>query len=87
MSRLGARGLGHRPAAPQGLLAAAVSVNDVAGLFSAIEPGDPLAAERLLPLGCDGLRRPAAQKPARESSGQTLQPTALVHEADLRRVE
>jgi RNA polymerase sigma factor (TIGR02999 family) len=46
--------------------------------------GDPMAAEKLLPLVYDELRRLAAQRMAREMSGQTLQPTALVHEVWLR---
>jgi RNA polymerase sigma factor (TIGR02999 family) len=48
---------------------------------STIEPGDPCAAEQLLPLVYDELRRLAAQKLAQEKAGQTLQATALVHEA------
>jgi len=48
------------------------------------DPGDPQAASRLLPLVYDELRRLAAQKMARENPGQTLQATALVHEAWLR---
>jgi RNA polymerase sigma factor (TIGR02999 family) len=53
-------------------------------VLSAIEQGDPHAAEQLLPLVYDELRRLAAQKLAHEGPGQTLQPTALVHEAYLR---
>src|SRR5262249_41652862 len=53
---------------------------------SAIEHGDPHAAEQLLPLVYDELRRLAAQKLAQEKPGQTLQATALVHEAYLRLV-
>ena len=52
--------------------------------LSGIEPGDPDAAERLLPLVYDELRRLAAQKLAHEKPGQTLQATALVHEAYVR---
>jgi RNA polymerase sigma factor (TIGR02999 family) len=59
---------------------------DVTGLLAAIEQGDPHAAEQLLPLVYDELRRLAALKLAREPSGLTLQPTALVHEAYLRLV-
>src|ERR1700751_2742350 len=55
-------------------------------LLSAIEQGDPSAAEQLLPLVYDELRQLAAQKLAQEKSGQTLQGTALVHEAYLRLV-
>jgi RNA polymerase sigma factor (TIGR02999 family) len=61
-------------------------MNDVIGLFSAIERGDPAAAERLWPFVYDELRRLAGQMLAREEPGQTLQPTALVHEAYLRLV-
>jgi RNA polymerase sigma factor (TIGR02999 family) len=56
-------------------------------ILSAIEQGDPHAAEQLLPLVYDELRRLAAQKLAQEKPGQTLQPTALVHEAYLRLVD
>jgi RNA polymerase sigma factor (TIGR02999 family) len=62
-------------------------VNDVTLILSAIEQGDPAAAEQLLPLVYDELRRLAAQKLARETPGQTLQATALVHEAYLRLVD
>src|SRR5262249_28372896 len=55
--------------------------------LSALEQGDPQAADRLLPLVYDELRQLAAQKLAHENPGQTLQPTALVHEAYLRLVE
>ncbi len=61
-------------------------VNDVTGILSAIEGGDPQAAAQLLPLVYDELRKLAAAKLAREKAGQTLQPTALVHEAYLRLV-
>jgi RNA polymerase sigma factor (TIGR02999 family) len=61
-------------------------MNDVTRVLSAIEGGDPQAAEQLLPLVYDELRRLAAQKMARESPGQTLAATALVHEAYLRLV-
>jgi RNA polymerase sigma factor (TIGR02999 family) len=59
-------------------------MNDVTGLLSAIEQGDPQAAEQLLPLVYDWLRRLAAEKMAHEKPGHTLQATALVHEAYLR---
>jgi RNA polymerase sigma factor (TIGR02999 family) len=59
-------------------------VSDVTQLLVAIDQGDPNAAEELLPLVYDELRRLAAARMAQESSGQTLQPTALVHEAWLR---
>ncbi len=59
-------------------------MNQVTRILSAIEQGDPLAAEQLLPLVYDELRRLAARKLVQEKSGQTLQATALVHEAYLR---
>jgi RNA polymerase sigma factor (TIGR02999 family) len=59
---------------------------DVTGILQPIEEGDPRAAEQLLPLVYDELRNLAAAKLAREKAGQTLQPTALVHEAYLRLV-
>jgi RNA polymerase sigma factor (TIGR02999 family) len=61
-------------------------MNDVTRILSAIEQGDPQAAEQLLPLVYEELRKLAAQKLAREKPGQTLQATALVHEAYLRLV-
>jgi RNA polymerase sigma factor (TIGR02999 family) len=61
-------------------------VNDVTRLLTAIEQRDPKAAEQLLPLVYEELRKLAAQKLAQEKAGQTLQPTALVHEAYLRLV-
>src|SRR6188508_1459962 len=57
--------------------------SDVTSILSAIEQGDPSAAEQLLPLVYDELRKLAAQKLAQEKPGQTLQATALVHEAYL----
>src|SRR5271170_840133 len=62
-------------------------MNDVTCILSAIEQGDPQAAEQLLPLVYDELRKLAAQRLAREKPGQTLQATALVHEAYLRLVD
>lgn len=59
-------------------------MNEVTRILSAVEKGDSLAAERLLPLVYDELRRLAAQRLAQEKPGQTLQATALVHEAYLR---
>ena len=56
-------------------------------MLSAIDRGDPQAAEQLLPLVYDELRRLAAEKMAQEKPGQTLQATALVHEAYLRLVD
>ena len=60
---------------------------DVTQILSAIEQGDPRAAEQLLPLVYDELRKLAAQKLAQEKPGQTLEATALVHEAYLRLVD
>ncbi len=62
-------------------------MSHVTRILSAIEDGDPDAAEQLLPLVYDELRKLAAQKMAQESPGQTLQATALVHEAYVRLVE
>jgi RNA polymerase sigma factor (TIGR02999 family) len=62
-------------------------MSDVTQILSAIEQGDPHAAGQLLPLVYDELRKLAAQKLAQEKPGQTLQPTALVHEAYLRLVD
>jgi RNA polymerase sigma factor (TIGR02999 family) len=59
-------------------------MSDVTQILSAIEKGDPSAADQLLPLVYDELRRLARQKLAREQPGQTLDATALVHEAYLR---
>jgi RNA polymerase sigma factor (TIGR02999 family) len=61
-------------------------MSDITRILSAIEQGDAQAAEQLLPLVYDELRKLAAQKLAQEKPGQTLQPTALVHEAYLRLV-
>src|SRR5262245_20673877 len=62
-------------------------MSEVTRILSAIEQGDPSAAAQLLPLVYDELRQLAAHKLAQETPGQTLQPTALVHEAYLRLVE
>jgi RNA polymerase sigma factor (TIGR02999 family) len=59
---------------------------DVTQILSAIEQGDPHAAGQLLPLVYDELRKLAAQRLAQEKPGQTLQATALVHEAYVRLV-
>ena len=61
-------------------------MSDVTRILSQIESGDPSAAEQLLPLVYDELRKLAAAKLAHEKPGQTLQATALVHEAYLRLV-
>jgi len=62
-------------------------MHEVTRILSAIEQGDPWAAEQLLPLVYDELRRLAAEKMAQEKPGQTLQATALVHEAYIRLVD
>ena len=62
-------------------------MTDVTSILSAIEQGDPNAADQLLPLVYDELRTLAAQKLAQEKPGQTLQATALVHESYLRLVD
>ena len=61
-------------------------MSEVTRILSAIEHGDPHAAEQLLPLVYDELRKLAAQRLAHEKPGQTLEATALVHEAYLRLV-
>jgi RNA polymerase sigma factor (TIGR02999 family) len=61
-------------------------MSEVTQILSAIEAGDPQAAEQLLPLVYEELRKLAAQRLAEEKPGQTLQATALVHEAYLRLV-
>jgi RNA polymerase sigma factor (TIGR02999 family) len=61
-------------------------MNDATLLLTAIEQGDPTAADKLLELLYEELRKLAAGKMAREAPGNTLQPTALVHEAWLRMV-
>jgi len=62
-------------------------MGDVTQILSQIEQGDPAAAEQLLPLVYDELRKLAATKMAQEKPGQTLQATALVHDAYLRLVD
>src|ERR1700680_4928150 len=62
-------------------------MSEVTRILSAIEQGDPQAAEQLLPLVYDELRQLAAQRLAQEKPGQTLQATALVHEVYLRLVD
>ncbi len=61
-------------------------MDDVTSILAAIERGDPRAAEQLLPLVYDQLRELAARRLAKEKPGQTLQATALVHEAYIRLV-
>lgn len=62
-------------------------MHEVTRILSAIEQGDPQAAEQLLPVVYEELRKLAAAKMAQEAPGQTLQATALVHEAYLRLVD
>ena len=62
-------------------------MNEVTRILSAVEQGDPHAAEQLLPLVYSELRKLAADRMAQEKPGQTLQATALVHEAYLRLVD
>jgi RNA polymerase sigma factor (TIGR02999 family) len=62
-------------------------MSEITRILSAIEQGDPHAAEQLLPLVYEELRKLAAQRLAHEAPGQTLQATALVHEAYLRLVD
>ena len=62
-------------------------MSDVTQILGQIEPGDGQAAEKLLPLVYDELRKLAAEKMAQEKPGQTLQATALVHEAYIRLVD
>jgi RNA polymerase sigma factor (TIGR02999 family) len=66
---------------------ARLSMTDATRILSAIQQGDPKAAEQLLPLVYDELRMLAARRLARDAPGQTLQATALVHEAYLRLVD
>src|SRR5207245_1258935 len=61
-------------------------MSEVTRILSAIEQGDPSAAEQLLPLVYDELRKLASERMAQEKPGQTLQATALVHEAYIRLV-
>ena len=61
-------------------------MNDFTRILNAIEEGDPHAAKQLLPMVYGELRKLAAQKMAQEPPGQTLQATALVHEAYVRLV-
>jgi RNA polymerase sigma factor (TIGR02999 family) len=62
-------------------------MNEVTRILSAVKQGDPQAAEQLLPVVYDELRKLAAARLAHEKPGQTLQPTALVHEVYLRLVD
>jgi len=80
------RGILRTRLRPAGRHSRIASMSDVTRILSQIESGDPQAAEQLLPLVYDELRRLAAAKLAQERPGQTLQATALVHEAYLRLV-
>ena len=83
------RGLGDSGGPATGsssIPAASMGMNDVTRVLEAIERGDPPAADELLPLVHDELQDLAARRLAQENSGQTLQATALVHEAYLRLV-
>src|SRR5262245_21594211 len=71
---------------PAAFLSPGATMSEVTRILSAVEAGDPAAAAQLLPLVYDELRKLAAQRLAQETAGQTLQPTALVHEAYLRLV-
>ena len=71
---------------PDAVYARPQGMSDATQLLNAVEQGDPTAAEKLLNIVYEELRRLAASKMAKESPGQTLQPTALVHEAWLRLV-
>src|SRR5262249_46596073 len=73
------------PATPAAVMLDLMS--EVTRILSAVEQGDPNAAGQLLPLVYDELRRLAAERLAHEKPGQTLQATALVHEAYLRLVD
>lgn len=64
-----------------------VGMSEVTRILSQIEDGDPSAAEQLLPLVYEELRKLAAARLAQEKPGQTLEATALVHEAYLRLVD
>jgi len=77
---------GYTPDKPCAFQESVPPMNEVTRILSAIEQGDPQAAEQLLPLVYDELRNLAAQRLAEEKPGQTLQATALVHEAYLRLV-
>jgi RNA polymerase sigma factor (TIGR02999 family) len=78
--------LESRTGTQSGRLSEALSMNDVTRILSAVEKGEAGAAEQLLPLIYAELRKLAAQMLAQEKPGQTLQATALVHEAYLRLV-
>ena len=70
-----------------GVVRSGASMKEITQVLNAIQQGDPQAADQLLPLVYDELRRLAEAKMAGENAGHTLQPTALVHEAWLRLVQ
>jgi RNA polymerase sigma factor (TIGR02999 family) len=78
---------GPRPARRKSQRERLTVMNDVTRILSAIEQGEPEAAEQLVPLVYDELRKLAAQRLANEKPGQTFQATALVHEAYVRLVD
>src|SRR5260370_11295327 len=78
---------GYNPANPTSFSADVAPMTEITGILSAIEEGDSRAAEQLLPLVYDELRKLAAHKLAQEKPGQTLEATALVHEAYVRLVD
>ena len=86
MERLRATALESRSGTPPGRLSEAVVMNDVSHISAAVEHGDARAAEQLLPLVYDELRKLAARRLTREQPNQTIQATALVHEAYIRLV-
>jgi RNA polymerase sigma factor (TIGR02999 family) len=75
-----------RQLAPRHAHGMLITMSDITFILEAIEQGDPHASDQLLPLVYDELRKLAAQKMAQEAPGQTLQATALVHEAYVRLV-
>jgi RNA polymerase sigma factor (TIGR02999 family) len=81
------RPAGYHGAIQQRQLTMVQPMSEVTRILSAVEQGDPHAADQLLPLVYDELRKLAAQRMAREAPGQTFQATALVHEAYLRLVD
>ena len=85
-SRLGRRDFQHFGPRNRSVFLYNRRVSQVTHILEAIQQGNPKAAEELLPLVYDELRKLAANKMASERPGQTLQPTALVHEAWLRLV-
>src|SRR5262245_62200938 len=76
----------HRETVPLSNQRGTATMSEVTEILSAVAQGDPQAASQLLPLVYDELRQLAAHRLAHQTPGQTLQPTALVHEAYLRLV-